>query len=125
MAALRRLTQVYDVREIYCDWRQFGFGWQLLKDSGLPLADGPIQSTVALVEATATFVGLVNSGKVIHDGDEELRRQVLGAQVKDRTTGAYFQPADNNAFIGLIIAVHQALEHINDRAPRIHAYQGA
>jgi hypothetical protein len=78
------------------------------------------------MEATATFVGLVGSDKVIHDGDEELRRQVLGARVKESTTGAYFQPmADRNAFIGLLMAVQQAAEHAGEKSPRIHVYRGA
>lgn len=110
VAALHRLMEVYDVRDIFIDKRQFGLGAQVLDESGLPLSS-IYQSPVALMEATATFTGLVGSGKVIHDGDPELRSQVLGAQIRESTTGAYFQPvAEINAFIGLIMAVHQAAE---------------
>jgi phage terminase large subunit-like protein len=122
---LRRLMEVYRVRDIFIDTRQFGTGGEhFLEESGLPFTKY-IQSPVALVEATATFVGLVNAGKVIHDGDEELRRQTLGAVIKESITGAYFQPGGNNAFIGLIMAVNQAILHANEKPPRIHVYRGA
>lgn len=122
---LRRLMETYRVRDIFIDTRQFGTGGEhFLEESGMPFTKY-IQSPVALVEATATFVGLVNAGKVIHDGDEELRRQTLGAAIKESTSGAYFQPAGNNAFIGLIMAVNQAILHANERPPRIHVFKGA
>jgi phage terminase large subunit-like protein len=125
VAALRRLREVYEVRDIFIDHRQFGIGWQVIEDSGLPLSDH-VQSPIRLVEATATFVGLVGSGKVLHAGDEELRGQVLQAHVKETTTGAYFQPvAEINAFIGLIMAVHQMLDELGQPTPKIHFYKGA
>ena len=126
-AALRRLMDTYQIRSerIVIDERQFGIGADFLERSGFPLVN-VYQSPVALMEATATFLGLVGSSKVIHDGDPELRRQVLAAQVKESTTGAYFRPvAQQNAFFGLIMAVHQAAEHAGDRSPKIHVYKGA
>lgn len=122
--ALHRLTETYKVRDIFIDTRQFGSGGEyVLEGSGLPFTK-LIQSPIALTEATATFIGQVNSGKVIHDGDPELRAQVLGAQVKESATASYFVPAGNNAFIALIMAVNQASLHANEKPPRIHVYQG-
>lgn len=122
--ALRRLAERYEVQRIYVDERQFGMGAQVLENSGLPLADLP-QSPTRLMEATSTFLGLVSSGNLAHDGDSELRNQVMSGRVKEGVTGAYLEPTSHtSALVAVMLAAHEASRGPG-RKPKIHVLQGA
>jgi hypothetical protein len=123
-AALRRLADRYDVRVIYGYAPQYGLGGvQVITDGGLPLED-QAQSTRALIEATSTFMALVASGKLIHDGDPVLRKQVLSAIVKEAPTGSYFVPSKEvQGLIAVILAADQASQPPSK--PTIHVWAGA
>ena len=122
---LRQITQRYNVRAIYVDRNQFG--GESLADAvfaGLGVEHDP-QSPVRLMEATSTFLRLISSRTLHHDGDETLRKQVLMARVKETTSGAYFAPSETAALTAAIVAIHEAIKHASDKPPRIHAYRGA
>lgn len=107
--ALQRLCSRYDVQAIFIDPRQWG-GEQGAEQilGSLPL-EGDFQTPVRLMEATATFLTHISSGTLYHDGDPELRAQVLSGHVKETTTGAYLEPsADYSALVALVMAVHEA-----------------
>lgn len=122
--ALRRIADRYDVRVIYGYAPQYGLGGvQVITDGGLPLED-QAQSPRVLMEATSTFMALVASGKLIHDGDPELRRQVMSALVKEAPTGSYFVPSKEvQGLIAVILAADQASQP--KTAPTIHVWAGA
>lgn len=107
--ALNRLCSRYDVQAIYIDTRQWGGpgGAEQILGS-LPLVED-FQTPVRLMEATSTFLTHISSGTLYHDGDAELRAQVLSGHVKETTTGAYLEPsADYQALVALVMAVHEA-----------------
>jgi phage terminase large subunit-like protein len=122
--ALRRLADRYDVRVIYGYAPQYGLGGvQVITDGGLPLED-QAQSPRVLMEATSTFMALVASGKLIHDGDPELRKQVMSALVKEAPTGSYFVPSKEvQGLIAVILAADQASQPPSK--PTIHVWKGA
>jgi phage terminase large subunit-like protein len=121
--ALRRLADRYDVRVIYGYAPQYGLGGvQVITDGGLPLED-QAQSPRVLMEATSTFMALVASGKLIHDGDPELRKQVMSALVKEAPTGSYFVPSKEvQGLIAVILAADQASQPPSK--PTIHVWKG-
>jgi phage terminase large subunit-like protein len=123
-AALRRLADRYDVRVIYGYAPQYGLGGvQVITDGGLPLED-QAQSPRVLMEATSTFMALVASGKLLHDGDPVLRKQVLSAIVKEAPTGSYFAPSKEvQGLIAVILAADQASQPPSK--PTIHVWAGA
>jgi phage terminase large subunit-like protein len=107
--ALNRLCSRYDVQAIFIDPRQWGGeqGAEAILGS-LPL-EGDFQTPVRLMEATATFLTHISSGTLYHDGDPNLRAQVLSGHVKETTTGAYLEPSpDYQALVALVMAVHEA-----------------
>jgi phage terminase large subunit-like protein len=121
---LAELVKRYKVEAIYIDKRQFGMGADILEGSGLPLEDFP-QSPTRLMEATATFLGLVSSKTVRHSGDEVLTDQVKLATAKETVTGAYVEAsAEIQAFVATIVAAHQAMD-TGAPTPKIHVYKGA
>jgi phage terminase large subunit-like protein len=107
--ALQRLCDRYDVQEIFIDPRQWGGEQGAEQILGtLPLT-GDFQTPVRLMEATATFLTHISSGTLYHDGDPDLRAQVLSGHVKETTTGAYLEPSsDYQALVALVMAVHEA-----------------
>lgn len=121
--ALRGLADRYAVRVIFGYAPQYGLGGvQMMKDGQLPLED-QAHSPRVLMEGTATFLSLVASGKLIHDGDPELRKQVLSAMVKEAPTGSYFVPSKEvQGLIAVILAADQASQ--SKPKPRIHVWRG-
>jgi hypothetical protein len=108
--ALRRLMDRYVVETIYIDKRLFGLGAEILESGGLPLMDLP-QSPVRLMEATSTFLGLVSTAAIAHDGDSILAGQVNRGTAKETTTGAYLEPtAEIQAFVALVMVIHEAMK---------------
>jgi len=62
-----------------------------------------------LMEATSSFRTLVASHRLIHDGDPELRKQVLSGRVKEAPTGSYLMPTKEvQGLVAVILAADQA-----------------
>ena len=121
-AALGRLVKRYDVKAIHLDPRQHGMGIELLEQARFKakFKQTP-QSPVKFMETTATFLGLLSAGNIIHDGDEELRRQAIGARMRESITGAYLEPyAETQGLVAVVIAAHEVS---GTRTPKVHVWK--
>ena len=77
------------------------------------------QSPKKLTQATATFWRLVSGKLLSHDGDLELRRQVLSGRTKETQQGWRIEPtADTAGLIAVLMATHQA----TDLPPEVPAF---
>jgi phage terminase large subunit-like protein len=107
---LRELDQTYRVIQFIYDPDHFARSAELLEEEGLPM-EKEFQSPKKLTQATSTFWRLVSGRLLSHDGDPELRRQVLAGTTKETQQGWRFEPtADTAGLIATIIAVHQATD---------------
>jgi phage terminase large subunit-like protein len=115
--ALRRICERYDVQLIAYDNGQFRRSAEMLEEVGLPM-DERAQRPQRLVQATSTLWRLISAGLLQHDGDPELRAQVLAGQTKETTAGWQLDP--NEQTVGLIaiaMATHEATQ-VPDDPPR-------
>jgi Terminase large subunit, ATPase domain len=120
--ALGSLVERYAVETIFVDPRQWGYGQDILEASGLPLEELP-QTPVRFAEATSTFLGLVGAGKIMHDRDPVLSRQVMSMRMRETVSGEYVIPeAETNAVCALMLALVEATRP--DPKPEIHVWQG-
>jgi hypothetical protein len=109
-ATLRELDQTYEVLDISYDADQFLRPAELLEEEGLPMSEDP-QRARRLSQATATMWRYISGGLLGHDGDPELRAQVLGARTKETIQGWHLDPEPRSAgVIAVAMALHQATE---------------
>lgn len=107
-AALLEIESTYDVAEIDYDPDQFQSGADVLSEQGLPMVSIP-QRPSRLAKATATLWRLVSAGLLMHDGNTELRRQVLAGQTKETLEGWRLDPTpETAALVALAMACHEA-----------------
>jgi phage terminase large subunit-like protein len=107
--ALLELGERYDVLEVDYD-PKFSAG-EILTEH-LPMVGVP-QSPSRLAVATATFWRLVSAGLMMHDGDPELRRQVLAGRTKETLEGWRLDPTPDTAgLVALAMACHEASKNI-------------
>jgi phage terminase large subunit-like protein len=107
-AHLLDLAERYDVLEIDYDPRQVGTAADVLIERGLPMEPIP-QTPLRLSTATSTLWRLISSGLLMHDGDAELRREVLAGQTRETVGGWRLDPTpDTSALVALTIACHEA-----------------
>lgn len=67
------------------------------------------QRPIRLAAATATLWRLVSARLLHHDGNPELRAQVLAGQTKETTSGWRLEPtAQTSALVALAMACHRA-----------------
>jgi phage terminase large subunit-like protein len=108
--ALRGLAKRYQVREIAYDPDQFRRSAEILEQEGLPMLEVP-QRPQRLSMATATLWRMASAALLSHDGDPELRTQVMAGQTKETQMGWRLDPTANTAgLIALAMAVHQATQ---------------
>jgi phage terminase large subunit-like protein len=106
--ALRGLAKRYRVQEIGYDPDQFRRSAEILYQESLPMIEIP-QRPQRLAMATATLWRMVSAGLLNHDGDPELRTQVMAGQTKETQMGWRLDPTANTAgLIALAMVVHQA-----------------
>jgi phage terminase large subunit-like protein len=112
--ALRRICERYKVREIAYDYDQFGRSAELLEEAGLPMVKTP-QSPKMLAIATTSLWRLISGGLLQHDGNSQLRSQVLAGEAKDTTSGWRLSPtAETAGLVAMAIAAHQASQNQGD-----------
>jgi phage terminase large subunit-like protein len=117
---LRELALEYDVRDVAYDPDHFARSAELLIQEGLPMSE-VFQSPKKLTQATATFWRLVSGKLLSHDGDMELRRQVLAGRTKETQQGWRLEPtADTAGLIAVLMAAHQATD-IPPELPMVYA----
>jgi phage terminase large subunit-like protein len=106
--SIRRLTERYKVEAVLYDPASFMRSAELLAQSGIPMLATP-QTPIRYAEATATLWRLISAGLIVHDGDEDLRREVLAGQTKETEQGWRLVATEQTrALIALALAVHQA-----------------
>ena len=115
-AELRRLYQTYRVRRINYDKWQMDEMAGRLSAEGFPMHECP-QDNSHMVPASQLTFDLINDGRLMHDGDKDFRRQVLGTAGEMTSTGGWrFAKAktrsgsrdktkNNDAMIALAMAV--------------------
>lgn len=111
---IRELAKTYDVMEVAFDSRAFNRSAEILADEGYPMVDFP-QSPERMTIAAAALSKLIEEGRLRHDGDKELRAQVLAGRVKEDERGWRFVkdpslPRPIGGLIALAVAVHRAVE---------------
>jgi hypothetical protein len=111
---LRRICERYKVREIAYDVDQLRWSADLLGEAGLPMRNIP-QSPKMLAIATTTLWRLISGGLLQHDGNDQLRSQVLAGEAKDRTSGWGLVPtAETAGLVAMAIAANQASQSQGD-----------
>lgn len=80
---LRELAKLYRLEEVTYDRVEFLRSAQLLEDDGLPMVELP-HSPERLSIVSQTLDRLVKLKRIRHDGDAELREQIVGAITKER-----------------------------------------
>jgi phage terminase large subunit-like protein len=100
------LCERYEVSEVLCPEGGFAYAATNLEDRGVPVVAAH-PSPSRLVGASGTFDRLLRERKIIHDGNETTRAQVLSAVKKITETGERYVPGDGSRAIGaLAIAAH-------------------
>lgn len=119
--ALREVAATYRVLSIGYDPWSFRRSAEILADDGLPMKDVP-QSPEAMSVASATLYRLITERLIVHDGDAELRAQVLAGMTKQTERGWRLvkdakgrRPID--ALIAMAIAAHVAHLDVDTDVP--------
>jgi phage terminase large subunit-like protein len=108
--AIRQLRQRYRVVDVAYDADQFLRPAEILAEEGFPMSEVP-QRARRLSQATSTMWRLISSGLLTHDGDPELRSQVLAGRTKETIQGWHLDPqAGTPGLIAVALAVHEATE---------------
>jgi phage terminase large subunit-like protein len=98
------------VQWIGYDQGQFGRSAEMLEEAGLPMWESS-QRPQRLVQATSSLWRVISAGLLQHDGDPELRAQVLAGQTKETTAGWQLEPnSQTTGLIAVAMAVHQATQ---------------
>jgi phage terminase large subunit-like protein len=109
-AALRDIDKFYEVMGITYDADQFLRPAEILEEEGLPMIEVP-QRARRLSQATSTMWRYISGGLLGHDGDPELRSQVLAARTKETIQGWHLDPEPHTpGVIAVALALHDASE---------------
>jgi hypothetical protein len=113
---VRELTKAYPVTTVVYGSKLFRRSADMLEEEGVPMLEHPL-TPERMVPASGTLYELVEEKTLVHDGDPELRAQVLAGRVKDTENGWRFvsdptmtRPID--ALIALAIGCHTALSTV-------------
>ncbi len=105
---LRDIDKTYRVVRILYDPDHFERSAEILAAEGLPMRVD-YQSPKKLTQATATLWRLVSGQLLSHDGDPELRRQVLAGATKETQQGWRIEPTrDTAGLVAMMIAAQEA-----------------
>lgn len=103
------LCRRYDVATVLCPLGNFSYSGTRLEERGVPV-EAAHPSPGRLAVATGTFDQLLRERKLIHEGDERTRTQVLNATKKVTEQGERYLPSDESRAIGAIaIAAHHVV----------------
>ena len=76
------------LREIVYDPWQFRESAEILQEHGLPLVEFP-QNASRMAPASETLYELIVGGRLVHDGDREMKEQVLAAVIAPTERGGW------------------------------------
>lgn len=118
---VRELTTLHPITTVVYGSKLFRRSADLLEAEGTPMLEHPL-TPERMVPASGTLYELVTEDKLRHDGDPELRAQVLAGRVKDTENGWRFTqdpmlPRPVDALIALAIGCHTALTTESEPEP--------
>jgi hypothetical protein len=122
--ACLKLAERYNVAGFVDPGRAFVRSGDILEGAGLPRVEG-VWSPQRKMAATGTFLRMLRSDGLMHDGDETLREHVLKVTLRVFGGEEYM---DVNAYDRAAVAVAMAVHHAvaNDGpTPKIHIYAGS
>jgi phage terminase large subunit-like protein len=107
---IRDLCRTYEARWVVYDSLQFERSAEVLEEEGLPMLDVP-RRPERMTLASSTIFKLIQEKRLVHDGDPELRAQVLAGRVKETERGwrlakDLHSPRPIDALIALAIGCH-------------------
>jgi phage terminase large subunit-like protein len=112
------LTEIYDVESITWGQTAFGRPAEELEEMGLSVREFAYKAP-RLSAASPALKQLIQEKKLRHDGDPELRAQVMAGSTKSTEEGWRLVPTDQSrGLIALTVACYQATES-NDSEPLI------
>ena len=107
---LLELKDEYDLTEVTYDAKTFLRSSELLETAGLPMLELP-HSPERMTIVSSTLYRLAQTKKIRHDGDKELRAQVLAGVIKESERGPRLvQSFRTRALIAMAVACHQATQ---------------
>ena len=80
------LCERFDVQWVVYDSYQLARSAEVLESEGIPVLDVP-QRPERMTLASATIYKVIQEKRLVHDGDPELRAQVLAGRVKETERG--------------------------------------
>jgi phage terminase large subunit-like protein len=116
---IRQLCQEYRVRGVVYDPWSFRRSAELLEDEGIKMIEWP-QSPEKMAACSATLYRLINAGELVHNGDLQLRAQVMAGVVKETERGWRLHKDPKRRPIDALIALAMAAQLANDLKPSIY-----
>jgi phage terminase large subunit-like protein len=100
---IRSLCEEFNVDSVAYNNRVFQRSAETLQAEGVPMIEFP-QSLERMTQVAASFYKLIEEKRLVHDGDPELRVQVLAGRVKEMEQGWRFveDPRLPRPIVGLI-----------------------
>ena len=122
-ATVEELADIYDVERVLYSRTSFQRSAELLEAQGLNMVEAPWSSD-RMMTASSSFARMVEAGDLVHEGDELLRDQVLGAQIRDGgDRGWSFKISDDSrGVIAVAMAASTAAYVEKRRPPRIYSF---
>lgn len=97
------------MREVCFDPWSFRESAEMLADEGLPMVEFD-QGSARMSPASDRLYELIREGRLVHDGDEELRQQILAAVVAETDRGWRISKRKSQARIDACVALAMAAD---------------
>jgi phage terminase large subunit-like protein len=118
-AHIERQADKYDVAEIAYDPWRFKRSAEVLEERGLMMVEFP-QTQSRMAQGSSVLYDLIREGKLVHDGDELLRRHVLAGVAAETESGWRVSKKKSgkkiDACIALVLAASRAVHGRTDPA---------
>jgi phage terminase large subunit-like protein len=111
-ATLGELNDIYRLIEVPYDPWHFSESAEMLEDRGIPMVEFP-QTDARMAPASEALFELITAGRLVHDGDPELRRQMLAAVPARTERGVKISKRKSkrriDAAVAVAMAAHRAI----------------
>jgi phage terminase large subunit-like protein len=104
----RDLAKLYDVRALRYDPYKFWRSARVLENEGIAVEEFP-QSNERMCPASQLLYDLIIEGRIVHDGDPILRRQIEAATARDTGRGWRLDKKKSRAPMDLAVALAMAV----------------
>ena len=108
-AAVLAVAHDHAVAEVVYDPHQFQESAELLEEQGLCMVEMP-QSDSRMAPASETLFELIREGRLVHDGDPEMRSQILAAVPAETERGVRISKRRSKARIDAAVALAMAAD---------------